>query len=107
MCAYSCSREGHLWLGLVAFVIGAVILLQRFDIVPTETWGYLWPSILVVSGLKLMIVGGKKESECCGSCEEGMDEMCGSCGGDSCDGTCEMPMPMAKKSMKKKGGKKK
>ncbi|MFA4814518.1 MAG: DUF5668 domain-containing protein [Candidatus Gracilibacteria bacterium] len=80
----SSSRDSHLWLGLVAFVIGAVLLLQRFDLVPAETWNYLWPSILVVTGLKLMMFRGHG---CCCS-----------------DDSCEMPMPvvMPKKSAKKK-----
>ena len=99
MCA-SHSRDGQLWLGLVAFVIGAVFLLQRFDLVPAETWDYLWPSILVVTGLKWMMLRGK--GSCCegGACES--DDSCGSCGGDSCKGSCEMPMATPKKSMKKK-----
>lgn len=106
MCTYSCSREGHLWLGLVAFVIGAVILLQRFDIVPVETWDYLWPSILLVTGIKLMIIGEKKnDSPCEGVCEDPCEDVCGTCGDDSCEGICEKPM--VKKSMKKKSGKKK
>ncbi len=97
MCA-SHSRDGQLWLGLVAFVIGAVLLLQRFDLVPAETWDYLWPSILVVTGLRWMIMRGHG---CCGggSCES--DDSC-MCGGDSCNGSCEMPMAAPKKSMKKK-----
>ena len=69
-------------MGLVLFVIGAVVLLERFDLIPAETWDYLWPSILIVTGLKLMISmkGGS------------------SCEGDSCcsEGSCEMPMPMVK-----------
>lgn len=101
MCAHH-SHESRLWLGLVAFVIGAVILLQRFDVVPPETWNYLWPSILVVTGLKLMISGGDKgacNGECCGM------GACASCGMEDCDGSCEIPMPM-KKKMGKKVGKK-
>lgn len=99
MCAHH-SHDSRLWLGLVAFVIGAVILLQRFDIVPSETWDYLWPSILVVSGLKLMIAGGHKDmcdgGECCGM------GACSSCGMEDCDGeACEVPMPMKKKMGKK------
>lgn len=100
MCA-SHSRDGQLWLGLVAFVIGAVLLLQRFDLVPAETWDYLWPSILVVTGLKWMMMRGNES--CCSTDKEcGSDESCGSCGGESCKGSCEMPMVMPKKSMKKK-----
>ena len=100
MCA-SHSRDGQLWLGLVAFVIGSVLLLQRFDLVPAETWDYLWPSILVVTGLKWMMVRG--QGSCCDS---GASENSCMCGGDSCNGSCEMPMSMPKKSAKKKGGKK-
>ena len=92
-----CSKEGHLWMGLVLFVIGAVILLERFNLIPVETWDYLWPSILLVSGLKLMI-SMKDTASSCGSCE-----------GDSCCGEdCEMPvaMPMTKKPVKKNSRKK-
>lgn len=61
-------------LGLIAFVIGAVILLQRFDVVPPETWSYLWPSILVVAGIKMMVSGGC--ASCCsdGPCDTHMPE---------------------------------
>lgn len=100
MCSSSSAhRDARLWMGLVAFVIGAVILLQRFDLVPSETWDYLWPSILVISGLKIMIMTGMKES-CCST-----DKSCDSCGSDECDGEgCEMPMtmPMSKKPVAKK-----
>lgn len=105
MCQSSCSphKECGLWIGLVAFIIGAVVLLQRFDLVPVETWDYLWPSILVVSGLKFMIMGACKSDSCCsGACSS--EEAC-PCGMENCDGSCEMPV--AKKSMKKKVGKKK
>lgn len=95
----ACSKEGHLWMGLVLFVIGAVILLERFDLIPAETWDYLWPSILVVSGLKLMI-----------SMKGAVSDSCGSCSGASClcEETCEMPMemPITKKPVKKSSRKK-
>lgn len=101
MCA-SHSRDGQLWLGLVAFVIGAVLLLQRFDLVPAETWDYLWPIILLVTGLRWMLLRGN--DSCCsgGSCESS-DDSC-MCGGNSCNGSCEMPMTVSapKKSVKKK-----
>jgi hypothetical protein len=57
------SKDMNLWLGLVAFVIGAVILLQLFEIIPENTWDYLWPSILIVTGLKLMITDGETAPE--------------------------------------------
>lgn len=95
------SRDCQLWLGLVAFVIGAVLLLEKFDLVPAETWDYLWPSILVVTGLKWMISRGS-----CGSCCETMSKACKDCGMDSCDG-CEMPAPAPKKAAPKKNGRKK
>lgn len=65
-----------MWTGLVAFILGAVVLLQKFNVIPDATWSYLWPSVLVVAGLKLMI----------GSCE-------------NCQSDAEMP----KKQSKKKG----
>ncbi len=92
----ACSKEGHLWMGLVLFVIGAVVLLERFDFIPAETWDYLWPSILIVTGLKLMI-SMKGETSSCDSCEGG------SC---SSEESCEMPTPMVKKAVKKSSRKK-
>lgn len=93
----SCSKDDHLWLGLVAFVIGAVVLLQHFDLVPAGTWDYLWPSILVVTGLKWMLMGGSCDSS----------GACGDCASSPC--ACDMPMPvsMPKKMPAKKVGKKK
>ncbi|MFA6024616.1 MAG: hypothetical protein WC777_05455 [Candidatus Gracilibacteria bacterium] len=103
MC-FSHSRDSQVWLGLVAFVVGAVLLLQRFDLVPPETWDYLLPSILVVSGLKWMIRSNREASCCDGS------DACGACGDDACGGcgSCEMPMMMPEmpKAAKKNGKKK-
>lgn len=81
-----CSKDDRLWWGLVAFVVGAVVLLERFGIVPTETWSYLWPSILIVSGLKWMLSGSSTNT-----CEmEGQG--CDDCGDMNC--SCDtMPMP--------------
>lgn len=103
MCA-SNTRDHQLWLGLVAFVIGTVLLLERFDLVPTETWDYLWPSILVLTGLKLMLICKDSPKECCGSSCEMESSSC-DCGDGACGG-CEMPMVMPKKAAKKKTGKK-
>lgn len=80
----------HLWFGLVIFVIGAVILLQRFDLIPETTWAYLWPIILIVSGLKFMISYGAGDA-CCSS-EKSSDNM-GSC--------CDEPVMMKKPAKKK------
>lgn len=86
-----CPCKDHaLWLGLVAFVIGAVILLQRFDIVPVATWDYLWPSILVVTGLKMML------STACPCCKESC------CSGDTCECEAKPSEPAKKKTQKKK-----
>lgn len=54
-----------MWSGLILFVIGAVFLLQRFDLIPAETWFYLWPILLLVLGVKMMVSGGSKS--CCPS----------------------------------------
>ena len=92
------SKDDRLWWGLVAFVVGAVVLLQKFNVVPSETWNYLWPSILVVSGLKWMLAG---HSDCGSSCcsSKGSCEMsCKDCGSEPC--SCDS-MPMPKKSMGK------
>jgi hypothetical protein len=98
MCSSNNHREVHLWLGLVAFVVGAVLLLQQFDLVPAETWNYLWPAILIVTGLKWMMMSSSKGMGMSG-CECGMD----SC--DECGDNCEVPMPAPKASSKKKGKK--
>lgn len=96
MCAMS-SKDDRLWFGLVAFVVGAVVLLQRFDFVPAETWDYLWPSILVVSGLKWMLSCGTTANCEMGACESA----CGDCGEAAC--VCDAPvaMPSPKKKAKK------
>ncbi|MFA5855536.1 MAG: DUF5668 domain-containing protein [Candidatus Gracilibacteria bacterium] len=96
----SCPCKDHaLWFGLVAFVIGAVILLQKFDLIPSATFSYLWPCILVVSGLKMMLCCGCPCTDCKGECK-----------GDSCDCKSDPSMPCdCKKEVvaKKKLGKKK
>lgn len=97
----SCTKDDRLWFGLVAFVIGAVVLLQRFDVVPAETWDYLWPSILVVSGLKWMVSCSSPMAYDTGDCNDCGNAVC------SCD---VMPAPMAvatKKSSSKKSSKRK
>lgn len=93
----SSSKDDRLWFGLVALVVGAVVLLQRFEIVPSETWQYLWPSILVVSGIKWMV-------PCCSSMSCGMGACESKCvDGGKKAGSCDMPvaMPAPKKSAKK------
>jgi len=97
MCCGPHSKEHRLWLGLVAFIIGAVVLLQKFELIPVTTWDYLWPTLLIVVGLKLLI--GSRENcgpdDCC--CSEG-----GAC-------ACDMPsapMVMEKKAPKTKSKKK-
>lgn len=91
-----CSKkDDRLWWGLVAFVVGAVVLLQRFDVVPAETWNYLWPSILIVSGLKWMLAGDACAGGSCDTKE--MSGMCGDCGNKPC--SCDM-MPMTSKAKK-------
>lgn len=101
-CGSSCSKDDRLWLGLVAFVLGGVVLLQRFDLVPSETWDYLWPSVLLVSGLKLMVGAGKSEGSCYGM------EFCGGCDMDMAACACPMEeIPKPKKlGAKKHRGKK-
>jgi len=98
----SCPCKDHaLWFGLVAFVIGAVILLQDFDLIPSATFGYLWPCILVVSGLKMMLCCGCPCTECKGDCDCKSAEV--PCAGEACDcGKKEV----AKKNDKKPGKKK-
>jgi hypothetical protein len=85
------GKELQLWGGLVAFVLGAVVLLEMFDVIPETTWDYLWPSVLVVLGLKLMMMGGKS-----GDCGHGMKEDC-----------CAMEAPKKAAPKKKKAPAKK
>ncbi len=93
-CYPKCDR---MWFGLVLFVVGLVVLLQRFDLIPAETWDYLWPSILVVSGLKMII---PCRGSCCRSSCDMKDEMCEDCEDAPC--SCDVePMPMKKTSVKK------
>ena len=93
-CCSSHAKDNHMWGGLVAFIIGAVILLEKFDIIPSETWAYLWPSILIVVGLKLMLCSNE-------NCTSGDDASC--CESGACKGACAVVMPTpAKKPAKKK-----
>lgn len=70
-----CSRESMLWIGIIAFLVGGVILLQTLDYIPEETWSFFWPILLVVIGLKFMAEGGKKNAcmDECGHCESPME----------------------------------
>lgn len=117
-CCENHSKETGLWLGLVSFIIGSVILLQMFGVIPDTTWDYLWPSILIVVGLKLMIgtadkcgSGACSSGGSCGSDSCGSDDSCGSCG--SCEEEAmmymvsEKPKKVAAKSKKKSATKKK
>lgn len=96
-----CSQETHLWLGLISIVVGAIILLQMLGYIPVGTLSFVIPSLLIVVGLKLVIVGGKKD---CMDCIDIMDCM-------DCCGNCEIPAepapkPKAKKKAVKKTAKK-
>lgn len=61
-CCNERCQDYEMWSGLVLFVIGAVFLLQRFDLIPAETWFYLWPILLIVFGVKMMVSGGSTHS---------------------------------------------
>ena len=78
------SGDKHLWIGLISLVIGSLFLLERFGYVSPEAWGYIWPLILIIVGLKILILGGKR------SC---------------CSKVCETPAPTAKKTTAKKAKK--
>jgi hypothetical protein len=64
-CCNDKCQDYEMWTGLVLFVVGAVFLLQRFDLIPPETWFYLWPILLLVFGIKMMVAGGS--NHCCSS----------------------------------------
>ncbi len=93
----TCSgKNDRLWWGLVALVVGAVVLLQRFGVVPPQTWDYLWPSFLVVQGIKFIISG----DACACNCDE---SSCKDCGNMAC--SCDT-MPTPKKTTGKKAKRK-
>lgn len=47
------GRRGVFW-GLAVLGVGIVFLLQRFDVLGGEVWGYIWPGFLILAGLGLM-----------------------------------------------------
>ncbi len=74
-CPTSCTKtcaEYELWIGLFVFLVGAVFLLMKFDVIGPEFWSYFWPSVLVISGLKLILMGGAHSAAC--DCVEPMPE---------------------------------
>lgn len=47
-------------LGLVLVVIGAVFFLQYLGYVPENTWGLIWPLIVVVIGIAILAKAGRR-----------------------------------------------
>jgi predicted membrane protein len=52
--------------GLLLVVVGALMLLQKFNILTGDFWGYIWAIIIILLGLKLMMKG-----KCCGGKKKG------------------------------------
>lgn len=50
-----------MWKGLTMLIIGVVFLLQKWEILPEETWGWVWPVLLVLWGLGFLYSAGQKE----------------------------------------------
>ncbi len=42
-------------LGGILIIVGVVFFLQYLGIVPENTWGLIWPLILIVIGLSILI----------------------------------------------------
>ncbi len=53
----------HMWIGLMLFVTGALLYLQKFEVIPQETWAYVWPGLILLTGIKLMFEGSQKYEE--------------------------------------------
>ena len=49
------SKDHQLWIGLVALTFGGVVLLQKLGWLPENTFEYLWPSVLLVTGFKWIV----------------------------------------------------
>ena len=48
-----------LW-GGVLIVIGVIFLLSNFDIIPSDTFGKLWPLFIIVPGVIMILQASKK-----------------------------------------------
>jgi len=48
-------------IGMVLIILGAIILIDEFDLIPDFDFGRLWPIVLVFVGAALIISGQKKK----------------------------------------------
>lgn len=48
--------------GLVLIVVGSIILIDEFDLIPNIDFGRLWPVVLVVVGAALIATGQQKKN---------------------------------------------
>ena len=75
----------EVWLGCIALVSAAVIILEMVEVIPHGTWGYVWPVMLGLLGLKMVFSGTATTGSGC------------ECGGEHCNCKMEtgaMPMSM-------------
>lgn len=50
-------------LGFTFLLIGVVFWLIRLEIIPSSTWSFLWPSLLLIWGIDLMVLATSQETK--------------------------------------------
>lgn len=55
------KSNGSVIAGSILIVMGAIFLINQFDILPHIYWGRIWPVILVILGLSLIFSPKKRE----------------------------------------------
>ncbi len=48
-------RRNRIFWGFVLVLVGLVILLGNFGLLPADAWGVLWPLLIVLLGVKLLL----------------------------------------------------
>ncbi|HML18042.1 MAG TPA: DUF5668 domain-containing protein [Bryobacteraceae bacterium] len=54
--ATACATGGRIW-GAALAVVGAIFLLDNFDIIHGNVWNYLWPVVLIAIGVGMLVRG--------------------------------------------------
>lgn len=57
--------------GIALTVIGLVFLLQNMGYISADSWGIIWPVILIAVGLSMLF---KKSGHCMCGCEDKKDK---------------------------------